>query len=445
MATGPDQRAGGAAGRGDRGAAPRPALPACLTSAASGGADRAVPGDRGRPPRRIAHFDLDQFFVAVERARDSSLAGKPVIVGYPGPRGVVSTASYEARAFGAHSAQPMAEALRLCPQAVVIAPQRRRYQAASEQFHRILSAHVPIVQPGGLDEAYADLTGVEAGDPEGPRRVAEGVRSDVSDQIQVRVSVCIAGGRTTAKVGSDKVKPDGLLEIPPGGDAAFLAPLPIRVLPSVGPQFAGQLKRAGVETIGDAAALSKQWLAEQFGRRGIVLSDRARGVDPTPVTGGSAPAKQVSRETTFDADITAKSHMRQVVGQLAASVAADLRSGGRRARTITLKLRWSDFSTITRSQTLPQPVYDTEAVAAAADRLLRRVIAGAPGRAVRLLGISAGNLETPLRQLEMESISGADRSDRQRRRAERRDAALDAIRRRFGPRALRRGLAREED
>ena len=163
------------------------------------------------------------------------------------------------------------------------------------------------------------------------------------------------------------------------------------------------------------------------------------------MTGGSAPAKQVSRETTFDADITAKSHLRQVVGQLAASVAADLRSGGRRARTITLKVRWSDFSTITRSQTLAQPVFDTEAVAAAADRLLRRVTAGAPGRAVRLLGISAGNLEAPLRQLEMESISGADRSDRRRRRAERRDAALDAIRRRFGPQALRRGLAGEED
>ncbi len=383
--------------------------------------------------------------MAVERARDPGLAGKPVIVGYPGPRGVVSTASYEARAFGAHSAQPMAEALRLCPQAVVIAPKRRRYEAASEQFHRILAAHAPIVEPGGLDEAYADLTGVEAGDPQGPWRVAEAVRRDVSEQIKVRVSVCIAGGRTTAKVGSDTVKPDGLLEIQPGGDAAFLAPLPIRDLPSVGPQFAGQLGEAGVETIGDAAALSKQWLAERFGRRGIVLYDRARGMDPTPVRAGSAPAKQVSRETTFDADITARSHLRQVLSQLAESVAADLRSGGRRARTITLKVRWSDFSTITRSQTLSQPIYDTEAVGVVADRLLRRVVAAAPGRAVRLLGISAGNLEEPLRQLAMESISEVDPTGRQRRRAERRDAALDAIRRRFGPRALRRGPAHEED
>jgi DNA polymerase-4 len=404
-----------------------------------------VPGDRSRPPRRIAHFDLDQFFVAVERARDPGLAGKPVIVGYPGPRGVVSTASYEARAFGARSAQPMAEALRLCPQAVVIAPQRRRYLAASERFHGILSAHAPVVEPGGLDEAYADLTGVDAGDPVGPRRVAEAVRREVADQIQVRVSVCIAGGRTTAKVGSDKVKPDGLLEIAPGGDAAFLAPLPIRELPSVGPQFARQLHRAGIETIGDAAVLSRQWLAAKFGRRGVVLYDRARGVDPDPVRAGSAPAKQVSRETTFDADITAKSHLRQVLSQLADSVAADLRGGGRRARTITLKVRWSDFSTITRSQTLTQPVYDTEAVGAVADRLLRRVVAAAPGRAVRLLGISAGNLEEPLRQLTMEPMAGSDAAGRQRRRAERRDAALDAIRRRFGPNALRRGPAHEED
>lgn len=403
-----------------------------------------MPGDRSRPPRRIAHFDLDQFFVAVERARDPDLEGKPVIVGYPGPRGVVSTASYEARAFGAHSAQPMAEALRLCPRAVVIAPQRGRYRAASERFHKILAAHAPIAEPGGLDEAYADLTGVEAGDPAGPRRVAERVRGEVAERVRVRVSVCIAGGRTTAKVGSDKVKPDGLLEIPPGGDAAFLAPLPVRDLPSVGPQFAGELERLGVATIGDAAGLSKRWLAERFGRRGTVLADRARGLDPTPVRAGSAPAKQVSRETTFDADINALTHLRRVLRQLAESVGADLRGEGRRARTITLKVRWSDFSTITRSQTLPQPVFDTESLAAVGDRLLRRVTAAAPGRPVRLLGISAGNLEAPVRQLAMDSVSAATEAAG-RRRAERRDAALDAIRRRFGPQALRRGPAPEGD
>ena len=401
--------------------------------------------DRGTLPRRIAHFDLDQFFVAVERARDPNLVGKPVIVGYPGPRGVVSTASYEAREFGARSAQPMAEALRLCPQAVVIAPRRGRYRAASEQFHRIMAAHAPIVEPGGLDEAYADLTGVEAGDPAGPRRVAERVRAEVANRISVRVSVCIAGGRTTAKVGSDRVKPDGLLVVPPGGDGDFLAPLPVRDLPSVGPQFAGQLENLGIKTIGDAAGRPKDWLADRFGRRGIVLADRARGIDPTPVRSGSAPAKQVSRETTFDADITALPHLRRVVGHLADSVGTDLRRGGRRARTITLKVRWSDFSTITRSRTLDQPVFDTESIRNTADRLLARVMGGAPGRPVRLLGISAGNLEEPLRQLAMETIAGGARGVRERDRAERRDAALDSIRRRFGPRALRRGISAGED
>ncbi len=400
--------------------------------------DRRRPDGR-RMPRRIAHFDLDQFFVAVERARDPQLAGKPVIVGYPGPRGVVSTASYEARVFGAHSAQPMAEALRLCPQAVVIAPNRGRYQAASSRFHEILAGHAPIVEPGGLDEAYADLTGVDAGDPGGPRRVAERVRAAVAAAISVRVSVCIAGGRTTAKVGSDQVKPDGLLELAPGGDAEYLAPLPIRKLPSVGPQFARELQKSGVLTIGEAAALSKQWLADRFGRRGIVLSDRARGIDPTPVRSGSAPAKQVSRETTFDADITAARHLQRVVAQLAEQVSSDLRRDGRRARTITLKLRWSDFATITRSHTLAQPVFDTESVARVADRLLRRILARHPGRAVRLLGVAAGNLEEEQRQLELKSLTDSAEQARERRRAERRDAAVDAVRSRFGSGALRRG------
>ncbi len=393
-----------------------------------------------RLPRRIAHFDLDQFFVAVERVRDPSLKGLPVLVGQIGPRGVVATASYEAREFGAHSAMPMAEAKRLCPQAIVVAPNRKAYQRASAIFHEILADFAPVVQEGGLDEAYADLTGIEAGRPTGPRQAAEAIRAEVFTRLAVRVSVCIAGGRSTAKVGSDSVKPDGLLEIPPGGDAQFLAPLPIRRLPSVGAHWARELKAINVITIGDIAKLDKSWMARQFGRRGAELVDRAQGIDPTPVLSGGQPARGVSRETTFPVDITSIAHLQRVLRELSESVAADLREQNRRARTVTLKLRWSDFSTISRSQTFERPVFDSASIGAAAATLLRRTLAGAGQRPVRLIGVGVTNLEAQQRQLPLGDQILGDEQDAARRRDEQRDAAIDAVRRRFGPDAVRRGL-----
>ena len=386
-----------------------------------------------RLPTRIAHFDLDTFFVAVERVHDPSLAGKPVLVGHPGPRGVVASASYEARRYGCHSAQPMVQALRLCPQAVVVPPDFSRYQPVSRAFHQMLRELAPIVESAGIDEAYADLTGlaIEQG---GAAGIAKQLRARVRRELGIGVSVCIAGSRTAAKVGSDRAKPDGLLEIAVGGDAALLAPLPLRELPLVGPRFAERLHAVGVTTIGGAAALDRRWLEQRFGRVGALLHDRARGLDPTPVRAGGRDARSISRELTFGEDVTDVQTLRDSLARHAERVGAGLRDAGRRARTVTLKLRWSDFTTLTRSHTVDRPLQATAALLSAALELLEQVIAAEGMRPVRLIGLGATNLVKDAVQL------GFDDGDVVR--DERLDHTLDGIRERFGERSVSRGVAR---
>src|SRR5690606_38618300 len=278
----------------------------------SGSQVEAMADDTPPLPRRIAHFDLDSFFVAVERARDPSLFGKPVLVGGYGRRGVVATASYEARQFGCHSAQPMAVALRLCPQAIVVPANFEAYQDTSKRFHAILADVSPVVESGGIDEAYVDLTGIGPAEG-GARAAAEEVRRRTREELRCPVSVCIAGSRTTAKTGSDQAKPDGLIEVPVGGDAAFLAPLDIGLLPLVGPKLADGLRRVGVRTVGQAAKLDPKWLEQQFGRAGQMLAERARGIDPTPVHAGGRPNRSISREVTFGVDVTDPAALRQTL------------------------------------------------------------------------------------------------------------------------------------
>ena len=384
-------------------------------------------------PRRIAHFDLDTFFVSVERARDPSLRGKPVLVGGRGGRGVVASASYESRRYGCHSAQPMSQALRLCPEAIVVAPDFERYGACSRAFHAILRESAPIVEPGGIDEAYADLTGLGEGGT-GARAAAERVRARTREELELPVSACIAGSRTTAKVGSDRAKPDGLLEVPPGGDAEFLAPLPLRDLPLVGPRFGEQLAALEVRTIGDAALLDRRWLERRFGKAGLLLADRARGIDPAPVSDGGRGAKSISREVTFEEDVHDLDELRRTLRAHAERVGADLRRQGRRARTVTLKLRWSDFTTLTRSRTVAQPVQLTDELAGLGVALLDELLTRERMRPVRLIGLGASNLVEDAVQL------GFD--DAEARRAANVDRALDGIRSRYGGEAVRRGLRR---
>ena len=386
--------------------------------------------------RRIAHCDLDTFFVAVERLRDPSLVGKPVLIGGTGPRSVVATASYEARAFGCHSAQPMAQALRLCPQAVVVSSEFGRYRAASVQFHAVLHDASPLVESAGLDEAYLDLTGIGEG-PDADRTVATNIRARVRAEVGIAVSIGVADGRTTAKVASDRAKPDGLLVVPPGGDAAFLAPLPLRELPMVGPRLAEQLQAAGVHTIGQAGALDPSWLRARFGGAGVLLAERAHGIDPTPVRTLPRAPVSVSREVTFETDVTDIEALRRVLRTHADRVGADLRHAGRRARTVTLKLRWSDFTTLTRARTLDQPARSTAQLAAAGSALLDAVLREAGRRPVRLIGLGAINLVEDAVQLGFHDPQLG--FDAPQPREEQLDRAVDAIRDRFGPGALSRG------
>lgn len=390
----------------------------------------STPGGEGPLPRRIAHFDLDAFFVAVERLRDATLIGKPVLVGGRGPRSVVATASYEARKFGCHSAQPMVQALRLCPQAIVVPPDLARYRALSIEFHNVLRSISPVVESAGLDEAYVDLTGIGDG-PGAARAAAEAIRARVRETIGLAVSAGIAGGKTAAKVASDRAKPNGLLDIPEGGDAAFLAPLPMRELPTVGAKLAEALQAVGVRTIGQIAELDVRWLQRRFGSSGATLSERARGIDTNEVRAVPRAAVSVSREVTFEADVTDLDELRQTLQRHAERVGSDLRHAGRRARTVTLKVRWPDFSMVTRSRTVLRPAQTTAELASLASALLDEVFAELGQRPVRLIGLGATNLVEDAVQLSFENAPVL--------RDERLDRAVDAIRDRFGDSAVSRG------
>jgi len=415
---------------------------------------------RSRPPRlppRIAHFDLDTFFVAAERARDPSLIGKPVLVGGRDGRGVVAAASYESRAFGCRSAQPMSQALRLCPQAVIVPPDGREYSRVSRLFHAMLRDASPVVESVGIDEAYVDLTGLSAPGPQpadgtsAAAAIAEGIRTRVSQELRIAVSVCIAGSRTTAKVGSDRAKPDGLIEVPIGTDAAFLAPFAIRELPMIGPKLAESLRAAGVSTIGEVAALDARWLANSFGRSGEVVYEHANGRDATPVRAGARPNRSISREVTFGDDVVDLARLRRTLARHAQRVGADLRRAEKRARTVTLKLRWDNFETLTRSRTLDRPVQSTagllEAGEAMLDEALRAagVLRGTPSsevtRPVRLIGLGATNLVEDELQLGLDDLLTAPVNGIGGELLEDRiDEMLDSIRERFGDNAVNRGL-----
>jgi DNA polymerase-4 len=292
----------------------------------------------------------------------------------------------------------------------------------------------PVVESVGIDEAYADLTGLGRDGLDG-RAVAEEFRARVHAQLDIAVSVCIAGSRSTAKVGSDRAKPDGLIEVLPGGDAAFLAPIPVRELPLVGPKMQAALHAAGIHTIGQAAAADPRWLASEFGRAGEMLADRSRGIDPAPVHGGAHRQRQISREVTFGEDVHDIDELRRVLARHAERVGADLRQQRRRARTVSLKVRWSDFTTVARSHTLDRPFQATPIIHAAAAALLDEVIRTEGMRPVRLIGLGVTNLVEDAVQLDLEdALTGGGIL-----RDEQLDRALDGIRDRFGDGSVRRG------
>ncbi len=379
--------------------------------------------------RQIFHVDLDAFFVAVEQARDPSLLGKPVIVGGdPSGRGVVATASYEARVFGVHSAMPLRTAKRLAPQAIFLRGTFKEYQRVSSAFHAILSQYSPLVESGGLDEAYIDITGCEplVGTPD---QAAATMRRRIQEELHIAASVGIATSRLVAKVASDAAKPDGVKRVPEGEEAAFLAPMPLSALPMLGPSMEKKLAQLGLSTLGQLASLPVSTLEGLFGRHGAVIWQRSHGIDASPV-GGEPHSRSISREGTFGSDVSDPEHLRAVLRAFSESVGSQLRQQGKRARTVTLKLRYEDFTTLSRSKTMARPVSSNEAIFEAADALLAR-IRQTEKRPVRLIGVGASGLVEDVVQLSLEPSDET--------KSESLSEAFDRVRSKYGTRSLQTG------
>ena len=386
--------------------------------------------NKGKSPNRtIMHIDLDAFFVSVERILHPELNGRPVVVGgKPGGRGVVACASYEARAFGLHAGMPLASALRLCPQAIFIEGSYKRYSDASHKFMAILADFSPFIEPMGIDEAYLDVTGFES--LHGSiRQMAVSIKERIRKEIGLCASVGIAGGKVIAKVASDLSKPDGLIEVPKGTDGSFLAPLTIEKLPGIGKKTGLVLKGLGIKKIGELAVLPLNTMKSRFGIYGEVLHRWANGIDDRGVE-LPGEAKSISRETTFARDTRERILLSATLRYLSERVAAELRESGKHARCIALKLRYSDFTTITRQRTLPQGtdsdqvIYDTGAG-------LLDIALLAEKQPVRLVGIGVANLVESSRQLDM--------LDSSTRKLEKLDCAVDRIRKKYGFTAIQTG------
>jgi DNA polymerase-4 len=377
--------------------------------------------------RTILHVDLDAFFAAVEQRDRPELRGKPVIVGGGGSnqRGVVSTASYEARKFGVHSAMPLREAGRRCPDGIFLPVNGRKYQTVSREVMAILRRYTPLVEPISIDEAFLDVTGSRDLFGDGPA-IARSIKNAVRDEIRLTISVGVASTKLVAKIASDLEKPDGLVVVPPGSEAAFLAPLEISRLWGVGAKTAAVLREYGVRTMGDLAALPVDLLERRFGKHGAALAERARGVDADRVVGEGEAAKSVGHEHTFDVDTSDRDEIERTLLAMADGVAGRLRATGVRASTVTVKIRDSSFRTITRQRTLPEPTDLTEPIYRIALELARPEVRGLR---IRLLGVSASHLG------EREQLGMFPSDDPRRRRA---IEAADRLRRRFGERAVTR-------
>ena len=340
--------------------------------------------------RRIFHIDLDAFFVSVEQRERPELKGKLVVVGgFPGSRGVVASASYEARRYGLKAGMSLARAHHLCPQAIFLPGSFHRYQEASEQFLAILADFTPDIEPAGIDEAYLDLSGFEP--LYGPALVtARHIKERVREELGLPASVGIAGSKVTAKVASDLAKPDGLLEVAPSGDRSFLAPLPLDRLPGVGPKTEALLRNIGVSTIGQLAELPPSRLRHLLGASGELLQRWAKGIDDRKVEPPTA-AKSISRETTFAEDTREPFLLKAILRYLSERVGAELRRQGRCARCMTLKLRYSDFQTITRRHSLAAPSNLDQRLFATGPELLEKALSQRQ-QPVRLIGIGVSDL-----------------------------------------------------
>ncbi|MER7952570.1 DNA polymerase IV [Streptomyces sp. NPDC096079] len=361
----------------------------------------------------ILHLDMDAFFAAAEQASKPSLRGKPVVVGGLGPRGVVATASYEARRFGVHSAMPMGQARRLAPHAAYLVPRFAFYRSISEQVMGLLRGLSPLVEPLSLDEAFVDLeAGEVADDSASARAVGERLRVDILATTGLTGSVGLAGSKMIAKIASEEAKPDGLVLIEPGTERELLGPRSVRILPGVGPATGEHLRRAGMTTVSDLVEAGEDELVRLLGRaHGASLHRMAQGYDDRPVV-AERDAKSVSVEDTFDVDLHDRVRIRTEVERIAERCVGRLRASGHSGRTIVLKVRRYDFSTLTRSETLRGPTDDPAVVREAAGRLLEAVDTTG---GVRLLGVGVSGLADYTQEdlfAQAEAEAGASAAER---------------------------------
>ena len=381
------------------------------------------------PPlaKTIFHLDMDAFFVSVEELFDPSLKGKAVVVGgQKNERGVVSAASYEARKFGVHSAMPLRTAAKLCPHAIFVNGHPERYRECSEKVYRVLTSFSPLVEMASIDEAYLDMTGTER--LHGPVLcAAHRLHQKIKAETQLNCSIGIGSSRLIAKVSSAKAKPHGILWVIPGQEARFLAPLDVRDIPGVGKVTEQNLHALGIRRVGDLARFDEAYLEEHFGKWGLALAGKARGEDAggwfDTAVGEETGPKSISHEHTYNEDTADVEKIESTLMRLSEMVGRRLRENGLHARTIQLKLRYKDFTTITRAHTLPDATQlDTEIFAQARALFHKN---WSKGRQVRLLGVHAA-------QFEAEAGQGDLIEGERRRRWEQALSAADRLRDKFG-------------
>ncbi len=383
--------------------------------------------------RKILHLDLDAFFCAVEERRRPDLRGKPFAVGgRPNERGVISSCSYPARQYGVHSAMPTARALKLCPDLILVTPEHHAYHAASVQVMEIINQLTPLVEQISIDEAFIDVSDL----PQSGLELAKNLQSSISEKTGLPCSIGVATNKLVAKIATNIGKsthrapspPRAILVVPPGGEAAFLAPLPARELWGVGPKMSAHLVELGITTIGELAKMPETWMVKQFGKWGHEISLHARGIDDRPIE-LLREAKSISQEVTFDRDVAEQKRLEDTLQDLSTQVGYRLRKEGLNGSTVRIKLRWPDFSTHTRQLTLQQSTDQDGIIFNVARQLFHSL--WQPGRAVRLLGVGVSGLSNQFYQMSL-----WDGSNEKERRLL---AALDALRQRYGEEAVQRG------
>jgi len=390
-------------------------------------------------PRKIIHLDLDAFFCAVEEQRDPSLRGKPFAVGgRPDQRGVVASCSYAARQFGVRSAMPMARALRLCPKLIIVGGHYKDYRDASHKVMEVMRRLTPLVEQISIDEAFIDLSE----QPEDAETLAHRLQAEINDTLGLPCSLGVATNKLVAKIATDTGKaaslkrtgtpspPNAITVVPPGQEAEFLDPLPAQALWGVGPKTAERLAEIGIHTIGDIANWPEADLIRRFGKSGAELSRHAHGISESPII-TEHEAKSISQETTFTRDIKDPERLRQVLRELVGQVGGQLRKSSLKGRTVKLKLRWHDFTTLTRQTTLPSPTDQDDVICRAVLELFEMV--WQTPRPVRLLGVGVSHFDspTPIKQLSLWDVEPADR---QRLRQ-----VLDELQECYGKTTIRRG------